>query len=105
MTRKEAAAYLRVSERFLAAEHEGLKVVRLGRRVFYRREHLDAWMKLCTQDSVVVHRDKASRPQGEHCAVSDDVARIADQFRRRSDALAIASDAGAITLPLRKRQV
>lgn len=44
----EAASYLRLSTQFLEkariASNTGPRFVKLGRRVFYRRDDLDAWI-------------------------------------------------------------
>lgn len=48
MNRREAAAYLGFSESTLAADARtgvhGVPFVRLGRKVFYLRSHLDKWL-------------------------------------------------------------
>jgi predicted DNA-binding transcriptional regulator AlpA len=51
LTSREAAALLRLSERTLERHRlsgSGPKFVRLGRRVFYRRDALGAWIAECT---------------------------------------------------------
>lgn len=83
LTRKEAAEYCRVSERFLGQRHPGLKVVRLGRRVFYRREHLDAWMDRCTRDQA--DEPAPDSPPGERgpksVALTPEARELADALR------------------------
>jgi putative molybdopterin biosynthesis protein len=51
LTAREAAAFLRISERNLHAKTKTLQVphVRLGRRVLYPRSELEAWIRASIQ--------------------------------------------------------
>ena len=54
LTKREAAARLRVSERTLdraLASGTGPTVTRIGSRVMIREDHLDAWIEGCSEIS------------------------------------------------------
>jgi len=74
LTQHETAGKTRLSERTLERHRlagTGPKFVRLGRRVFYRRDNLEAWIADCTSRSTSEADEKAARCGDAGAAVTD----------------------------------